>query len=200
MKKVLRDIKTKRSVNKEDLQKMLKLSKYVLLLFESGCRKDQMVVINKISKTRQKLLMKYLEEVPYLEDHFSIMIHHLSSYLLCIDFPLSRRESTISQNNNPSLSAAQLEPSELHESPVLQPAKRAEQLNWMNEVRERHATFSLDNASLEMLDKTQPPKGVFGAEEDLVLQMVKRIMYAEGDMLTLREECAEYLKDCMPVL
>ena len=35
------------------------------------------MIINKISKTRQKLLMKYLEEAPHLEDHFSIITPNL---------------------------------------------------------------------------------------------------------------------------
>lgn len=65
---VLKTIKKKNSVNKEDLNKILRLS-----------GEDQLKIIQKISKTRQKKLLEYLEKIPYLEETF--------------DFPLSRRES-----------------------------------------------------------------------------------------------------------
>ena len=68
MSTVLKTIQKKNSVNKEDLNKILRLS-----------GDDQLKIIEKISKTRQKKLLEYLENIPYLEENF--------------DFPLSRRES-----------------------------------------------------------------------------------------------------------
>ena len=65
---VLKTIQKKNSVNKEDLNKILGLS-----------GDEQLVVIQKISKTRQKKLLEYLANIPYLDDSFN--------------FPLSRRES-----------------------------------------------------------------------------------------------------------
>ena len=65
---ILKTIRKKNSVNKEDLNKILGLS-----------GDDQLKIIQKISKTRQKKLLEYLENIPYLEETF--------------DFPLSRRES-----------------------------------------------------------------------------------------------------------
>ena len=38
---------------------------------------------------------------------------------------------------------------------------------------------------------------LFQEESDPVKQMIKRIMYAEGDLVSLRHECAIYLKDAL---
>ena len=65
---ILRTIRSKNSLNREDLNAILKLQ-----------GPDQDTVIDKISKTRKKKLLEYLSQVPYLDDNF--------------DFPLSRRES-----------------------------------------------------------------------------------------------------------
>ena len=65
---VLKTIQKKNSVNKGDLSKILRLS-----------GDEQLKIISKISKTRQKKLLEYLENILHLEETF--------------DFPLSRRES-----------------------------------------------------------------------------------------------------------
>lgn len=41
---------------------------------------------------------------------------------------------------------------------------------------------------------------LFADETDPIKQLIKKIMYAEGDMLGLRDECAIYLKDALQVL
>ena len=75
---VLKTIQKKNSVNKDDLNKILGLS-----------GDEQLIVIKKISKTRQKKLLEYLANIPYLEDSFN--------------FPLSRRESFNPSPNNKSM-------------------------------------------------------------------------------------------------
>ena len=75
---VLKTIQKKNSVNKEDLSKMLQLS-----------GEDQMMVIQRISKTRQKKLLEFLANMPYLDDTFN--------------FSLSRRESFNPSPQNRSL-------------------------------------------------------------------------------------------------
>ena len=49
----------------------------------------------------------------------------------------------------------------------------------------------------EDYQETQTVQQLFSEEADLVKQMIKKIMYAEGDLLTLRDECAQYLKDAL---
>ena len=81
VREVLKRIKSKNSVNKDDLRLILNLS-----------GDEQMSIIKKISKTRQKKLLEYLEQTPYLDNDFN--------------FPLSRRESfatgSVAANNTTS--------------------------------------------------------------------------------------------------
>jgi hypothetical protein len=41
---------------------------------------------------------------------------------------------------------------------------------------------------------------LYGDETDPVLQLIKKIMYAEGDLIDLRHESALYLKDALQAL
>ena len=75
---VLKTIQKKNSVNKEDLGKILELSD-----------EEQQAIIQKISKTRQKKLLEFLAQLPYLDDSFN--------------FSLSRRESFNPSPQNKSL-------------------------------------------------------------------------------------------------
>ncbi len=65
---ILKSILKKNSLNKDDMHKIITLSE-----------QEQQKIIGKISKTRQKKLLEFLDELPYLEESFN--------------FPLSRRES-----------------------------------------------------------------------------------------------------------
>jgi hypothetical protein len=56
---ILKSLRIKNSLNKEDLQAIMQLPE-----------QDQQVVIHKISTTRQKKLLAFLDELPYLEESF----------------------------------------------------------------------------------------------------------------------------------
>ena len=65
---LLRRIKRQSTLTKTDLEEMYRLSDAEVLF-----------IVERISRRRQKLILKYIEELPYLEEDFS--------------FALSRKES-----------------------------------------------------------------------------------------------------------
>lgn len=102
------------------------------------------MVIGHISQNRQKLLMKHLEDLPSLDEHFGKL---QSSYsFLLIDFPLSRRESTVSQVNNSNGANTAQDCSE-----VSQRDKRvgagASKLDWMGDLKKTHEKFTFTPAA-----------------------------------------------------
>ncbi|CDW86766.1 UNKNOWN [Stylonychia lemnae] len=201
---VLKHIQAKKSLNKDDLKIILKLSD-----------KDKQFVISKISTTRQKLILKYLEELPFLEDSFN--------------FPLSRRESH--HNHNVGISSTPDDPEKLDSqqlsqklnmiSPQLRPQVAKQPLakmSWMQNVKKIHDNFTFSNDPIENnnnnklgLKNTANPLNqdnlnntnhhqLFQDESDQILALIKRIMYSEGDLLNLKDECAQFLKDAIYVL
>eukprot|EP00347_Sterkiella_histriomuscorum_P019782 403340312 len=220
---VLKHIQAKKSLNKDDLKMILKLSD-----------KDKQVVISKISTTRQKLIMKYLEELPFLEDTFN--------------FPLSRREShhqqpgpNPSENNDPHFDKKALT-KQLGKlvSPQLQPQQPQKQnlakMDWMQQIKNKHDSFTFSNDFLEQSPSQQKKQKqrknsndqqltqseqkmkdnelnqflmstsgnqnhqLFTDESDQILALIKRIMYSEGDMINLNHDCAVYLKQSLQIL
>lgn len=69
-------------------------------------------------------------------------------------------------------------------------------IGWINDVRKQHDMFSFD-AQNSLPTPTKKAGGqyqLFVEEDDQILSLIKRIMYAEGDLLTLHQDCAVYLK------
>lgn len=157
--------------------------------------------------------MKYLQELPFLEEDFSNSDYSLSDFS---DFPLSRRESSHNFNLGGKAGESHLErrPSEeasiTHSSRIIspnlaasQPPLQRQRLDWMNEVKKNQQkfTFSQDVLSeLAPLQKRQSQSTtphLFAEESDQILALIKRMMYAEGDLVDLQHECALELKQAL---
>ena len=95
------------------------------------------------------------------------------------------------------------DPSSLMATPPLW-AQRAPQLNWMTDVKRIHDTFQLptapDSLGPSPLKAPAPANQLFSEEPDPILQLIMRIMYAEGDLADLDEDAAVYLRDSLQIL
>lgn len=72
----------------------------------------------------------------------------------------------------------------------------------MSGVKRTHEKFTFSAPSLELSPKAEDKSNqhMYSEEPDPIKQMVKRIMYAEGDSRDLSHECAVYLKDTLIAL
>lgn len=188
---ILKTIQKKNSLCKNDLNAILELNE-----------RDQQHIIEKISKTRQKKLLDYLTQVPYLDEQFN--------------FPLSRRESFQSsqpdgiESQQKSVSIVSSEsPGDLKsEQPVqtlnLNSLKGRPQLaqlqfkppanppgqTWRSNLQQLHNKFTFDQVTeLQPVKEKEP----FQSTADPYLKVLKRIMYAEGDSLLAGDEEAKHL-------
>lgn len=142
-----------------------------------------------------------------------------------LDFPLSRRESTVSYVNYSHGQPSSFDHTEISQKDFgesyKRPSSAAPKLDWMGDLKKTHEKFTFTPTSeltakslqqpssekkkniTEEIDQQQPPQQhvhLFSEEADPIKQMIKKIMYAEGDMLSLNDECAIYLKDALQVL
>ena len=67
-------------------------------------------------------------------------------------------------------------------------------LDWVSSVKKTHEKFTFDTLPEP---KAEEKVHLYHEEQDSVRQMIKRIMYAEGDTVDVRHECATYLKDAL---
>ena len=67
-------------------------------------------------------------------------------------------------------------------------------LDWVSSLRKAHEKIAFDTLPES---KVEEKVHLYNEEQDPVKQMVKRVMYAEGDTVEVRHECASYLKDAL---
>lgn len=150
----------------------------------------------------------------------SILNNNLINHL---DFPLSRRESTVAPLDEP---LSKRNSTENNQIPSLLGKRQGPPLinkSWMDQVKQRHQEFQIPQhqakVSIEISDleesksagklsknnsniepTSNQPQHLFSEEQDPIKQLIKKIMYAEGDLISLQDECAQYLKDALQSL
>ena len=76
-------------------------------------------------------------------------------------------------------------------------------MKWIQEVKNQHKKFNFSKQPPPLQEKKRtlpddiPVSPLFKEEQDKIKQMIKRILYAEGDAIELLDDSVDYLKTAL---